>query len=355
MRNLWIGAAMALCITSVGYAQPGKGNGNGNGKGNAASAQRGNPGGGQKANRGNGNRQQAQRANVQRGNGNANRGNGNRVVAQRGNGNGNTGVKQRGNGNGNAIYRERGNGDAVVRGNGNGNANRVVGSANRGNNDRYVGGGGGIVERTIRYVDDPRGGGYFRTSGSPLIAGCPPGLAKKNNGCQPPGQAKKNGYYDYRPSFFGYSGFNDGRYRYDDGYLLRYNDRGSLLGYLPLLGGALGIGNTWPSTYDSAPLPDYYTGYYDLGPRNSYRYADDVIYRVDPETAAIRSIAALLTGDEFVVGQPMPSGYGAYNVPYGYRDQYYDTPDARYRYADGRIYQIDPTTQLIAAAIDLVV
>ena len=353
MRNLWIGAAMALCITSVGYAQPGKGNGNGNGKGNAASAQRGNPGGGQKANRGNGNRQQAQRANVQRGNGNANRGNGNRAVAQRGNGNGNAGVKQRGNGNGNAVYRERGNGNAVVRGNG--NANRVVGNGNRGNNDRYVGGGGGIVERTIRYVDDPRGGGYFRTSGSPLIAGCPPGLAKKNNGCQPPGQAKKNGYYDYRPSFFGYSGFNDGRYRYDDGYLLRYNDRGSLLGYLPLLGGALGIGNTWPSTYDSAPLPDYYTGYYDLGPRNSYRYADDVIYRVDPETAAIRSIAALLTGDEFVVGQPMPSGYGAYNVPYGYRDQYYDTPDARYRYADGRIYQIDPTTQLIAAAIDLVV
>lgn len=34
--------------------------------------------------------------------------------------------------------------------------------------------------------------------GTPVIAGgrdCPPGLAKKHNGCQPPGQAKKQGYY----------------------------------------------------------------------------------------------------------------------------------------------------------------
>jgi len=42
-----------------------------------------------------------------------------------------------------------------------------------------------------------------------------------------------------------------------------------------------------------------------------------------------------------------------YNVPYGYRDQYYDTPDALYRYSDGYVYQVDPETRLIAAAIEL--
>jgi hypothetical protein len=49
----------------------------------------------------------------------------------------------------------------------------------------------------------------------------------------------------------------------------------------------------------------------------------------------------------------MPPGYDVYNVPYTYRGQYADGPDARYRYSDGYLYQIDPTTQLVAAAIDL--
>ena len=62
---------------------------------------------------------------------------------------------------------------------------------------------------------------------------------------------------------------------------------------------------------------------------------------------------ALLTGDNFAVGRPMPVGYDVYNVPYPYRAQYYDTPDAAYRYSDGYVYQIDPETRLIAAAIEL--
>ena len=70
-------------------------------------------------------------------------------------------------------------------------------------------------------------------------------------------------------------------------------------------------------------------------------------------TSAITSIAALLTGDNFEIGGPVPAGYDVYNVPYPYRDQYIDGPDARYRYSDGYIYQIDPTTQLVTAAIDL--
>lgn len=187
-----------------------------------------------------------------------------------------------------------------------------------------------------------------------LIDGCPPGLAKKNNGCLPPGLAKNRDYrYDYRPSWFGYPSAQDGRYFYDDGYLYRLNQSNSVLGYIPLLGGALSIGNPWPSSYQPVPVPDYYTQYYNLGPSNSYRYADDVLYRVDPQTNVISSIAALLTGDQFAVGQPMPMGYDVYNVPYGYQDRYYDSPNANYRYADGYVYQVDPKTQLIAAAIQL--
>jgi opacity protein-like surface antigen len=67
--------------------------------------------------------------------------------------------------------------------------------------------------------------------------GCPPGLAKKNNGCLPPGQAKKLFNVGQRwPGNYGYAwnynqipydlrnryGFNDNyRYYYGDGYLYR--------------------------------------------------------------------------------------------------------------------------------------
>ena len=61
--------------------------------------------------------------------------------------------------------------------------------------------------------------------------GCPPGLAKKHNGCMPPGQAKK--YYsrgeripgDWR--YVQYSALPDAyrsRYRYNDDYRYYYND-----------------------------------------------------------------------------------------------------------------------------------
>lgn len=193
-----------------------------------------------------------------------------------------------------------------------------------------------------------------------IIQGCPPGLAKKRNGCNPPGQVRDR--YErslfgsaYRPSLFGLNNYGRGDYYYNDGYLVRYGDNGGISGWIPLLGGALGIGNVWPSGYRSYEVPDYYVDYYDLGGSNRYRYADKVIYRVDPEDAAITSVAALITGDEFTVGQPMPRGYDVYNVPYSYRDRYYDSPDRMYRYSDGYVYQIDPETRLVAAAIDLLI
>jgi hypothetical protein len=360
MRIFLMGAAAIALAASGAIADPGKGNGGGNGHGNGGAKAAAGPsmnGGQGHGNKGNGKQAKADRGQPARlAQGKADHA---PVRAQerkadrpaKSENRGNAGVKARANGNGN--------------GNGNGNAKaervRVVKDKARdvrevrqvrevriGNRDDN---GPRIVRTVARF--DPRGQ-------HGLIDGCPPGLAKKHNGCMPPGLAKaRKDYrvdyrsYDYRPSWFGYDGFGDGRYRYGDGYLYRMNDAGSILGYIPLLGGALSIGNQWPSYYEPVQVPDYYVDYYNLGAPGSYRYADDVLYRVDPQSDAITAIAALLTGDQFAVGQRMPAGYDVYNVPYEYRDRYYDTPQYDYRYADGYIYQVDPTTQLIAAAIQL--
>ncbi|WP_066556057.1 hypothetical protein [Croceicoccus bisphenolivorans] len=343
MRNIVMGVAAIALAAGGAYAQPGNGNGNGNGKGNgnaAASSSQGGGNGAKNADRGNG----GGNGNAMRGNGN---GNGNAKVAQN---NGNAKSDNRGSDN-------RGNGNAKpmkATGNGNGNGNRAdvvkVRDMSPGNSGKANGNmrDGRDVVNLFRYDSrDSRARDYG------LIDGCPPGLAKKQNGCNPPGLVKRD-YYGYdRSSWWGLPGLIDGRYRYYDNNLVRLSPAGAILGYYPLLGGALSAGNVWPSWYDYEPVPGYYESYYGLGPAGSYRYADNVLYRVDPDTAAITSIAALLTGDTITVGQPMPMGYSVYNVPYGYRDRYVDGPDAYYRYSDGYVYQVDPTTQLVAAAIEL--
>jgi hypothetical protein len=93
-----------------------------------------------------------------------------------------------------------------------------------------------------------------------------------------------------------------------------------------------------------------YASYWPDNDDSFYRYGNGAIYQVDPQTSMIRSIVALLAGD-LSVGQPLPVGYSTYNVPLAYRDQYYDTPDAWYRYNDGYVYRVDPTTQLVTAVI----
>jgi hypothetical protein len=192
-----------------------------------------------------------------------------------------------------------------------------------------------------------------------LIAGCPPGLAKKNNGCMPPGlarqqaqglaQAQAQNWYSNWWSYPQASSLS-----YDDGYLYRLGQNGSIAGYIPLLGGALWPGQQWPAGYEANPVPDYHIDYFGLGQDLDYRYADGAIYGVDPQNDAIRQVIALVTGDDFTVGQRIPSGYDVYNVPYEYRDQYFDTAESMYRYSDGYVYQVDPTTQLIQAAIQLI-
>ncbi len=319
-------AALALAASPAAFAQ-GKGNdkGNGNGKSNSAAANKGNGGNGKaKRDQGNGNKGASASKRGNQGQGNARNGRDNiRKIVTGNNGNGNNSVRK------------------IVRGNnGNGNRDSLIRVRSRDGVDIDV--GFALPQLRQAFTRDNR-----------IINGCPPGLAKKNNGCLPPGQAKKV-YGNYSPGFFGLSGINQGDYFYNGGYLLRY-DAGGLGGFLPLLGGALGIGNIWPRSYSAAPLPDYYTSYYGLNDPRGYRYADDVIYRVDPETAAITSVAALLTGNDITIGSPMPRGYDVYNVPYAYRDRYYDSPSARYRYSDGYIYEVDPETALVVSAIDLVV
>lgn len=195
--------------------------------------------------------------------------------------------------------------------------------------------------------DGPFFARFERGGNKGLIDGCPPGLAKKNNGCLPPGQAKKRDDR-YRSNWFGFDGRDD--YRYRDGYMVRYGDNG-IAGYIPLLAGALSVGQEWPGQFGVQSVPDYYRSYYNLG--DSYRYYDNTLYRLDPKTQAITSIAALITGDDITVGQAMPQGYDVYNVPLGYRDRYQDGPEAYYRYSDGYIYKVDPKTRLVAAAIEL--
>lgn len=341
-------ATLAMVTAPLAFAQ---GNGNGNGNGNrgsgkpAASQVQGNGGGGgnaQRGNRGNGGGGEARGNSGNGGGGNAapgNRGGGNERVGgsgNRGNGNqGNQGNDNRGAGN---AHRGGGNGNAF-RGNGNGNGNRGNGGS---------GNSGGFDLDTDFALPVLREAFGTRPR---LIDGCPPGLAKKRNGCLPPGQARQR-YRSYDPGFFGLFGADRGNYFYDGGYLLRYRGDG-LAGYIPLLGGALGLGEVWPSYYEPQPLPNYYRDYYGLGDQRGYRYADNVIYRVEPESAAILGVAALLTGDDIRIGQPMPRGYDVYNVPYSYRDRYYDRPDRRYRYADGYVYEIDTETALVLSAIQL--
>ena len=212
-----------------------------------------------------------------------------------------------------------------------------------------------IEGRDIRVVRNRDGDDYIvliRDDDRGLIDGCPPGLAWRNNGCLPPGQARRaeRSWYD---TWLWDRRDDDYRYSYVDGYVYQTRQDGGLAGWLPVLAGALGLNNVWPQQYRYEPVPQYYNSYYGLGDRYDYRYADGVVYGLDPQTNRIQQVAALLTGQQWNVGQRMPRGYDVYNVPYAYRTQYRDTPESWYRYNDGYVYQVDPTTQLVQAVIQL--
>jgi len=83
------------------------------------------------------------------------------------------------------------------------------------------------------------------------VGGCPPGLAKKHNGCMPPGQAKKlfNGQ------------------RYPDGFGTRYGYR---------------------------QIPYDLRSRYGLNPYDRYYYNDGYLYRVDPKTMLVEQVIGAL-------------------------------------------------------------
>ena len=82
--------------------------------------------------------------------------------------------------------------------------------------------------------------------------GCPPGLAKKNNGCLPPGQAKK-----------------------------LYNR-----------------GQRWPGNYGHAwnynQIPYDLRSRYHFDPDDRYYYGDGYVYQVDPATMLISQVVSAI-------------------------------------------------------------
>jgi hypothetical protein len=94
------------------------------------------------------------------------------------------------------------------------------------------------------------GHGYVNAYGYG-IGGCPHGLAKKHNGCMPPGQAKK-----------------------------------------------LARGQRWQSIYGSrygyGQIPYDIRNRYDLDPRDRYYYGNGYLYQVDPRTLLVQQVISAL-------------------------------------------------------------
>jgi hypothetical protein len=161
----------------------------------------------------------------------------------------------------------------------------------------------------------------------------------------------------YVPTYYQpfYSDYGDDYYRYSNGYVYEVDyDTGLVEDVIPLYDRGYGIGQILPVSYSYYNVPYGYRSYYGYDDDDClYRYAPGAIYCVDRDSRLITSIASLLTPG-FAVGQPLPLGYDVYNVPYAYRAQYYDTPTAWYRYNNGNIYQVDPTTRLVTAIVTAV-
>lgn len=342
-------SALALSVGTSSFAQ---GNGNRGGGGKPERVHQGGQGGGHQAGRGDRGRGGGQQAERRGGSERAASGNGNQRRMERAEQRGGPDREARGNGGRRNTMQNlpgslaRGRDRIEDRG-----RERVAAPGQDRGRDRA---GPRLTQRRALRVENVEDVARLRWVPDQSIGrGCPPGLAKKNNGCMPPGQARQlaeaqnwyRGWWTYPQAT---------NYFYDEGYLVRLDGGGSVDEFIPLLGGALWPGQAWPDQYQYAPVPDYHADYFGLGDTYDYRYADGAIFGVDPNNQLIQQVVALVAGDEWAVGQRMPDGYDIYNVPYEYRDDYQDTNDALYRYSDGYVYQVDPTTQLIQAAIQLI-
>ena len=108
----------------------------------------------------------------------------------------------------------------------------------------------------VKTVHGKSEAGIIRTSHGRLYAlgahGCPPGLAKKNTGCLPPGQAKKL--------------YNVGQ---------RYNRN---------------FGSSW----EYNQIPDNLRSQYDLDQSDRYYYRNGYLYQVDPKTMLVEQVISAL-------------------------------------------------------------
>jgi hypothetical protein len=158
----------------------------------------------------------------------------------------------------------------------------------------------------------------------------------------------------YGPNYgYGYGGYNYDNLcnRYANGVIYQVDCySGMVENVIPMYAGGYGVGQMIPSAYSYYNVPMQYRDLYYPTADYSYWYAPGAIYQYDTDTSLITSVAALMSPG-FSVGQPLPVGYDVYNVPYAYRATYYDTPNAWYRYNNGYIYQVDPTTQLVTAIV----
>ena len=166
----------------------------------------------------------------------------------------------------------------------------------------------------------------------------------------------------YVPSYYGLNSFYPASYDYGYGYgniCNRYAYgvvyqvdcfTGMVENVIPTYAGGYGVGQLLPSAYSYYNVPMQYRSMYYPTADYSYWYAPGAIYQYDRSSSLITSVAALMSPG-FTIGQPMPIGYSAYNVPYAYRATYYDTPNAWYRYNNGYIYQVDPSTLLVTAIV----
>jgi hypothetical protein len=211
------------------------------------------------------------------------------------------------------------------------------------------------------------GGGYLyqvdRTSS--LIAALIPLLA----GGYLPGTYLPSAYMSsYVPSYYGLNSFYPASYAYGygAGYGYGYDNicnryaygvvyqvdclTGMVVNVIPTYAGGYGVGQLLPSAYSYYNLPMQYRSMYYPTSDYSYWYAPGAIYQYDRGSSLITSVAALMSPG-FSIGQPLPMGYNYYNVPMAYRATYYDTPNAWYRYNNGYIYQVDPSSLLVTAIV----
>ena len=205
------------------------------------------------------------------------------------------------------------------------------------------------------------GGGYLYEidRGSSLIDALIPLLA---GGFLPGTYLPQPFMASYVPAYYGLNSFYPASFDYGLGYgnvcnryaygVIYQVDcfTGMVENVIPTYAGGYGVGQMLPSAYSYYNVPMQYRSLYYPTADYSYWYAPGAIYQYDQRSSLITSVAALMSPG-FTIGQPLPVGYSMYNVPLAYRSTYYDTPNAWYRYNNGYIYQVDPSTMLVGSVV----